>query len=156
MLCTICNQEFDTGVIQDNLPYCLDHIPDELLKYIGNNTIRHMIQSGELERRFEQWNKFDDARMKNAHILSVFDFQLNSANSNLHRDFYKTGIYKIINIRNSTCYIGKTKNIHERLVEHLRDLDKNKHHNTYLQADYNRYGSHCFKVTFLETYNPER
>lgn len=50
------------------------------------------------------------------------------------------GIYKITNIINKKIYIGKSKNIQRRINHHIKDLNKNKHYNTYLQTSWNKYG----------------
>ncbi len=52
---------------------------------------------------------------------------------------HNCGIYKIENIINKDCYIGRSKNLKQRLNKHLRLLKKNKHFNFYLQNAVNKY-----------------
>jgi group I intron endonuclease len=56
----------------------------------------------------------------------------------------KSGIYKIENILNGTCYIGQSVDLNKRKNTHLRDLKKNIHYNEYLQKAFNKYGSENF------------
>lgn len=60
------------------------------------------------------------------------------------------GIYKIC--INDKCYVGKDSKIHinNRLTNHLRDLERNKHWNKELQEDYNKYGSDYLTYQVLE------
>lgn len=62
----------------------------------------------------------------------------------------QSGIYVIINIKNGKVYIGKTKNLKRRWVEHQRELNKNHHHNQHLQAAWNKYGAKAFQFKILE------
>jgi len=43
------------------------------------------------------------------------------------------GIYKITNLKNGKVYIGSSKNIKRRLIEHKSRLKNNKHINKYFQ-----------------------
>lgn len=56
----------------------------------------------------------------------------------------KSGIYKITNIENNKFYIGSSQNIKRRTQGHLNALRKNKHHSTYLQNAFNKYGEDRF------------
>lgn len=47
------------------------------------------------------------------------------------------GIYKITNTKNGKVYIGQTNNIDKRKEQHFSALDKGKHENKSMQADYN-------------------
>lgn len=60
------------------------------------------------------------------------------------------GIYKITNEINGKCYIGSSKHIEKRWKEHIRELNKNKHANIFLQSDWNKYGKNLFKFEILE------
>lgn len=62
----------------------------------------------------------------------------------------KIGVYKIYNIKNGKFYIGSSRNIYNRLREHIGTLRKNKHDNPYLQCAYNKYGEDCFRYTIIE------
>jgi group I intron endonuclease len=61
-----------------------------------------------------------------------------------------SGIYQIRNIVNNKVYIGSSQNINKRRKTHWRSLRKNKHHNQYLQASYNKYGENSFVFEVLE------
>lgn len=60
------------------------------------------------------------------------------------------GIYKIENLVNGKVYIGQSINFKRRFSEHLTELRNNKHANQYLQASWNKYGEHNFKISILE------
>lgn len=61
------------------------------------------------------------------------------------------GIYIIKNKINNKCYIGKSKNVKNRLqYGHLRLLNNNKHYNEYLQYSWNKYGSINFEFNIIE------
>ena len=51
----------------------------------------------------------------------------------------KAGIYKITNLHNGRFYIGSAKNLSSRYKSHHSSLRRNKHHNQYLQNDWNKY-----------------
>lgn len=66
------------------------------------------------------------------------------------------GIYKITNLVNNKVYIGSSKNIDRRIIQHRQKLNKNKHYNSYLQRAWNKYGEDNFKfetVEIITTYN---
>lgn len=48
------------------------------------------------------------------------------------------GIYRIYNINNNNSYIGQSKSIESRWLQHKEDLRNNKHHQFYLQKEYNK------------------
>ena len=60
------------------------------------------------------------------------------------------GIYEVKNIINNKCYIGSSKNINNRFYIHKLDLKNNKHHSTYLQNAYNKYGLKVFEFNIIE------
>lgn len=60
------------------------------------------------------------------------------------------GIYKITNTINSKFYIGSAANLSNRFSCHKRDLKKNQHHNSHLQAAWNKYGGDAFTFEVLE------
>ena len=73
------------------------------------------------------------------------------------------GIYKITCLANSKVYIGGSVNLKNRIRQHKRRLRKNKHCNSSLQNDYNKFGltnftyeilKYCFRVElpFKEMY----
>lgn len=63
------------------------------------------------------------------------------------------GIYKIENIENGKVYIGKSKNIFRRWIEHQHELQAGKHHSTLLQEDWNKYGSTKFTFQIIKECN---
>ena len=62
----------------------------------------------------------------------------------------KSGIYSIMNIANGKIYIGSSKDIYNRLHEHLHLLNANSAHNKHLQNAWNKYGQECFIYNVLE------
>ena len=66
------------------------------------------------------------------------------------QDLKISGIYCIINIKNSKKYIGSSKNIRQRLWVHRAELRHNKHENSHLQNAWNKYGEHNFDYYILE------
>lgn len=65
----------------------------------------------------------------------------------------KSGIYKL-SVANH-AYVGSSKNLYYRLLEHRRDLTNNNHDNTFLQNICNKYGIENIKVEILEFCLPE-
>lgn len=63
------------------------------------------------------------------------------------------GVYIIRNIKNQKVYIGSSKNLKERILDHLNNLKKNKHRNTHLQNSYNKYGENNFFISILDHYS---
>lgn len=63
------------------------------------------------------------------------------------------GIYKIANLINGKCYVGKSEDIECRKREHFKELNKNIHHSSYLQDDYNKYGKDNFSFDIIEVIN---
>jgi len=59
-------------------------------------------------------------------------------------------IYKITNLIDNKIYIGSTKNLRKRKIKHISKLNLNYHHNSFLQKDYNTYGSLKFKFDIIE------
>lgn len=51
-----------------------------------------------------------------------------------------SGIYIILNLITLDYYLGSSNNISKRLNAHKRELRLNKHHSTYLQRVFNKYG----------------
>lgn len=66
------------------------------------------------------------------------------------QDLKVSGIYCIINIKNSKRYIGSSKNIRQRLWSHRSKLRKSKHDNAHLQSAWNKYGEQSFDYYILE------
>ena len=62
----------------------------------------------------------------------------------------KTGIYKIVNIKNNKIYIGSAVNIYNRFSSHKNLLNNNKHFNSHLQNSWNMYKKECFVFSVVE------
>lgn len=60
------------------------------------------------------------------------------------------GVYKITNMVNKKVYIGQTDRLNEREREHFYRLERNEHHNQFLQKSYNKYGKENFIFEVLE------
>ena len=61
------------------------------------------------------------------------------------------GIYKILNKVNNKFYIGSsTCSFRKRWTEHKSALNRNVHHNSYLQKSWNKYGSDNFEFMIIE------
>ena len=63
------------------------------------------------------------------------------------------GIYRLSVGEHS--YIGSSKSLYSRLVEHRNDLRKNKHTNDFLQKVANKYGVAAFVIDIIELCEPE-
>lgn len=61
-----------------------------------------------------------------------------------------SGIYRILCYMNHRGYIGSTKDMMERRSKHENYLRGNKHPNTELQEDFNRYGEDSFIFQVVE------
>lgn len=61
------------------------------------------------------------------------------------------GVYKITCLCNGKIYIGSSNDIPKRWGEHIRTLNDNKHHNIYLQKEWNIYGQEQFKFEVVKT-----
>lgn len=68
-------------------------------------------------------------------------------------EFRFSGIYCIRNVKNNKKYIGSSVDIYERIRHHLSDLRNNRHHSTYLQRSFNKYGEQGFTTDILEKCN---
>lgn len=66
----------------------------------------------------------------------------------------KSGIYLITNICNGKKYVGQSLNVKRRIGRHKSELRYNKHHNIYLQREFNKYGESCFEFSILEYCSP--
>lgn len=60
------------------------------------------------------------------------------------------GIYTILNTVNLRIYVGSSVNISSRLEKHLSNLRHNKHHNSWLQQEWNHFGESAFRCDVLE------
>lgn len=70
-------------------------------------------------------------------------------------DRYKSGIYVIRNTVNGKVYIGKSKNIYNRIGQHVRDLDRKskKSENQHFVNAWHFYGKNSFVYSVLEYVN---
>ncbi len=55
-----------------------------------------------------------------------------------------SGIYCITNANNGRVYVGSSKTIKRRRYQHLLYLRRGKHHNIFLQRDFNKHGEAAF------------
>lgn len=60
------------------------------------------------------------------------------------------GVYKIENTLSGNVYVGSSKDIYGRWVQHKRDLKKQQHHCVYLQRAWDKYGESNFIFEVLE------
>ena len=68
-----------------------------------------------------------------------------------NKEHKKCGIYCIRNIVNNKVYIGKSKNIYQRIIQHKHLLKiKSKDENEYLINSYHKYGDKNFEYFVLE------
>jgi len=58
-------------------------------------------------------------------------------------------IYRILNIVNGCFYIGSAFDYKSRWSNHIHLLNKNKHHNIYLQRAWNKYGAENFIFSII-------
>lgn len=65
----------------------------------------------------------------------------------------KGGVYRILNKKNGREYFGSTARFKQRAREHLLALKNNKHHNSFLQRDFNKCGSDVFQFEVLQVVN---
>ena len=68
----------------------------------------------------------------------------------------QSGIYKIENVIDGKCYVGSAINIKSRWAQHKRHLSRSQHHSIKLQRAWDKYGSHAFEFSILETCEPEK
>lgn len=64
--------------------------------------------------------------------------------------FSYSGVYSIKCIATNKQYIGATNNITRRISKHFSELHLNRHTNSRLQNDYNKYGYKMFIIDCLE------
>lgn len=62
----------------------------------------------------------------------------------------KSGIYKLTNRLNGRFYLGSAKRFKERWSQHTSSLRNKKHHNKFLQADFNKCGEEVFMFEVVE------
>jgi len=60
------------------------------------------------------------------------------------------GVYKIQNTSNNRFYIGSTKDFKHRYWSHKHDLQKKKHHNRFLQNDWNLHKEEDFVFSVVQ------
>ena len=63
---------------------------------------------------------------------------------------FKCGIYIIINLVNGKRYIGSSKDVYNRLHEHVHNLKRNAAHNKHFQSSWNKHGEDNFIYGILE------
>ena len=62
----------------------------------------------------------------------------------------RQGIYKILNTQNNKIYVGSSKNIQNRIKEHISLLKNGNHRNEELQKEYNAQSADDFKFIIIE------
>lgn len=62
----------------------------------------------------------------------------------------KSGIYVITNCANGKEYVGRTKDLEKRELQHWRSLQNGSHVNNHLQKAYSKYGRDTFCFAVLE------
>ena len=62
----------------------------------------------------------------------------------------KSGIYFIRNKINGKIYVGSAINLKRRKWEHFTRLERNEHHNEYLQRSWNKYGKENFEFLIIQ------
>lgn len=60
----------------------------------------------------------------------------------------KSGVYKLS--AGGHVYIGSSKNLHSRLVEHKHDLERQIHSNSFLQNVCDKYGIDNIRIDIIE------
>lgn len=61
-----------------------------------------------------------------------------------------SGIYSITHLASGRRYIGQSGNVQKRLGQHLVDLRSDRHHCSYLQNAFRRYGEEAFTTSVVE------
>lgn len=67
------------------------------------------------------------------------------------KTFLKSGIYIIKCIQTKKYYVGSAGSVYNRLQKHKRLLEKSRHHNKGLQADYN--AGYDFQISIIQEFN---
>jgi group I intron endonuclease len=62
----------------------------------------------------------------------------------------ESGVYMIKNTQNGKVYIGSSKNVNKRWIEHKYMLNNNTHKNAYLNNAWLKYGENCFEFSIIE------
>ena len=69
-----------------------------------------------------------------------------------------SGVYKIINKINGKFYIGSTskRGLKSRWSDHIKELDRNTHRNSYLQNAWNKYSKDNFEFEIICYCDPDK
>jgi group I intron endonuclease len=67
-----------------------------------------------------------------------------------HEASAKSGVYRILNIKNGRVYYGSTGCFYKRAQAHINDLIYNRHSNTYLLNDFNKCSPDAFIFEVVE------
>lgn len=63
----------------------------------------------------------------------------------------ESGIYLIISNKTGKKYVGSAVSLRRRAWQHIHYLNKNKHHNKYLQNHFNKYGNGDLEIKIITT-----
>jgi group I intron endonuclease len=66
-----------------------------------------------------------------------------------------SGIYIILNTKNSHIYVGSAVDIERRWREHRNDLRTGRHHSQHLQKAFNKYGEDVFSFSIIYKCPPD-
>lgn len=67
-----------------------------------------------------------------------------------------SGIYRFVNFKNGKIYTGSAINLYRRRIDHIKELRAGKHHNSYLQRAWDKYGEQDFCFEVLEICEKEK
>lgn len=68
----------------------------------------------------------------------------------------KKGVYKIVNTYNGKTYVGSSKNIQNRIKNHISTLKNNYHRSKELQDEYNAQNKNGFEFIIIEEVEDEK
>lgn len=71
-------------------------------------------------------------------------------------DSEKRGLYLIHCKQDNKIYIGSSKNMHKRKLQHLNALRSNRHHSYLLQEAFNEFGEEQFTFYIIRLFNGDR
>ncbi len=66
------------------------------------------------------------------------------------------GVYAIVNRHNGKRYIGSSRDISKRILQHKSAIKNDRHHNQYLTRAWRKYGSDAFEFVVLQQCETEQ